>query len=129
MQNSGLKFICRDVHLRVETNERAYTSKYNKGDIARIPIAHMDGSYFADDNLVKSLNDNNQVVFRYCTPKGDVSEEANPNGSVENIAGICNREGNVLGMMPHPERCSEELLTGVDGKGLFESLIEVMERK
>lgn len=128
MQNTGLKFICEDVHLRVENSESPYTKNYKKGNVVRIPIAHMDGNYFADDDVLKSLNDNGQIVFRYCDKGGDVTAQANPNGSVQNIAGICNKEGNVLGMMPHPERCSEDVLTGVDGLKLFESLIETMQK-
>jgi phosphoribosylformylglycinamidine synthase len=123
MQNNSLKFVCKDVHLKVENNERPFTTSYKKGDVVRVPIAHMDGNYFADSDAVKSMNDNGQVVFRYCNSSGEITDDANPNGSVENIAGICNKEGNVLGMMPHPERCSEDALTGVDGLKLFESLI------
>ena len=128
MQNNGLKFVCKDVCLKVENNKTKYTAKYRAGDLVRVPIAHMDGSYFADEDLVKDLNNNGQVIFRYCDENGELTKDANPNGSVENIAGICNKEGNVLGMMPHPERCSEELLTGVDGKMLFESLISALEK-
>jgi len=114
MRNKGLTFLCKDVSLKVENNDTPFTSKYNKGEIVNIPIAHMEGNYFADSELLKELEDNNQIVFRYTN---------NPNGSVSDIAGICNKKRNVLGMMPHPERCSEELLTGIDGKRVFESIL------
>lgn len=129
MRNRGLTFICKDLHLKVENNKTLFTSKYQVGEVVRMPVAHMDGSYFAEGDVIKSLNDNDRVAFRYCTADGAVSDEANPNGSVENIAGIINREGNVLGMMPHPERCSEEMLTGVDGRDLFESIVHYVESK
>ena len=123
VQNRGLTFVCKDVTLKVETTDSPFSSKYQKGEVVQVPIAHMDGNYFASDDLLKELNDNDQVVFRYCDKEGVVTDAANPNGSIDNIAGICNRERNVLGMMPHPERCSEELLTGVDGRDLFESIV------
>ncbi|RLD99471.1 MAG: phosphoribosylformylglycinamidine synthase I, partial [Aquificota bacterium] len=96
---------------------------FKEGEVLKIPIAHMEGNYFADEATLAGLKANNQVVFRYCSPEGDVSEEYNPNGSLENIAGICNEAGNVLGMMPHPERCCEALLGSEDGRRIFQSIV------
>lgn len=124
MRNRGLTFVCKDIFLRVFNNKTPFTSRYRANDTVPMPVAHMDGNYFADNDTVKMLNDNNQVVFRYCTEDGKVTDEANPNGAIENIAGICNKGGNILGMMPHPERVSEELLTGAGGKKLFESVVD-----
>ena len=122
MRNRKLKFICREVFLRVDNTATPYTKNYKKGQIINVPIAHHDGNYFADDATLKLLEDNNQIMFRYCDASGELTEAANPNGSRMNIAGICNKEKNVLGMMPHPERHAEKLLGGVDGKKLFEGL-------
>lgn len=126
MRNRGLTFICKTVSLRVENADSIFTSKYTEGEIIRVPIAHMDGNYFASPSDVKALNDNGQVLFRYCTESGEISDTANPNGALENIAGICNKQGNVLGMMPHPERCSDTALGGIDGKRLFDSVINAI---
>lgn len=123
MRNRDLKFICEDRHLRVETDSTPFTKLYKKGEVLKIPIAHADGNYFADDDTIKRLRDNGQIIFRYCDASGNVSEKANPNGSLLNIAGICNEKRNVVGMMPHPERCAEEVLGNVDGKRVFESII------
>ena len=123
MRNKHLKFVCREVGLRVETTATPFTGKYTKGAVLNVPVAHHDGNYFADAATLKILQDNDQIVFRYCDTKGDVTDAANPNGSLSNIAGICNAKRNVLGMMPHPERHSEALLGGVDGKALFASLL------
>jgi len=123
MMNRDLKFICRNVSLRVENSSTPFTSEYEKGQVITLPIAHGDGNFFIDGPELQALLDRDGVVFRYCTPDGDVSREANPNGSVENIAGIINEAGNVLGMMPHPERAGEEALGGVDGRALFQSII------
>ena len=123
MRNCKLKFLCREVFLRVDTVDTAFTGQYKKGQMINVPIAHHDGNYFADNATLKSLQDNSQIVFRYCDAKGETTEEANPNGSQLNIAGICNKQKNVLGMMPHPERHAEGLLGGVDGKLLFDSLV------
>lgn len=123
MRNQNLKFICRDVHLRVETTATPYTKKYTKGQVINVPVAHHDGNYFADDATLASLRDNDQIVFTYCNAGGIVTDAANPNGSRLNIAGICNKNRNVLGMMPHPERHAETLLGGTDGTALFASLL------
>lgn len=123
MANVSLKFICDYVYLRTETTRTPFTSRIQKGEVLRIPIAHYQGNYVASGDTLRELKENEQIVFRYCDSDGKVVESANPNGSVENIAGICNREGNVVGMMPHPERCSEEELGSVDGRLLFQSVI------
>lgn len=124
MRNRTLKFICRDVHLKVENSNTPFTSEYSKAEVIKVPIAHHDGNYFANDETLKSLKDNNQILFSYSTAEGETSVEANPNGSALNIAGICNKKRNVLGMMPHPERCAEEILGNEDGKRLFESIVK-----
>ena len=123
MRNRKLKFLCREVFLKVENNATAFTTQYKKDQIINVPIAHHDGNYFASDDTLKSMQDKSQIVFRYCSQEGEVSEEHNPNGSVGNIAGICNEAGNVLGMMPHPERHAESMLGGSDGALLFKSLV------
>ena len=122
LRNSGMKFICRDVFLRVENAGTPFTNTLRAGQVLRMPIAHGEGNYFLDGPALKDLKENNQVVFRYSTAEGGTMQEANPNGSLENIAGIVNRRGNVLGMMPHPERCSETVLGNTDGRLIFESL-------
>lgn len=123
LRNSGLKFICRHVHLRVERNDTPFTNLFATGQVVTIPIAHNEGNYFADDETMAALEKNGQIVFRYCTAGGDVSADANPNGSLGNVAGITNERGNVLGMMPHPERCAESILGHEDGRLVFRSLI------
>lgn len=123
LRNQKLKFICKEVNLRVENTATPFTSKYSKGQVIKVPVAHHDGNYFADESTLKSLQDNEQIIFRYCDDKGEVTQESNPNGSLLNIAGICNKKRNVLGMMPHPERCAEALLGGADGGKVFESLL------
>jgi phosphoribosylformylglycinamidine synthase subunit PurQ / glutaminase len=127
MRNANLKFICRDVHLRVENNRTRFTNSYSESQVIRIPVAHHDGNYFADDNTLMALEDNQQVAFRYVDADGAQTEEANINGSRNAIAGITNKAGNILGMMPHPERLFEAALGGSDGRGLFKSLLNSME--
>lgn len=126
MRNRTLRFICRDVTLKVENNDTPFTSSYKKDQVITIPIAHHDGNYFADEDTLKSIEDNNQVIFRYTDNRGEASVEVNPNGSLNNIAGICSKERNVLGMMPHPERCAEKELGNEDGKALFESIVKYL---
>ncbi len=128
MRNKGLKFICKDTYLRVDNNTSPFTSEYAKGQIVSIPIAHADGSYYADADTVKRLEDNGRVAFRYSTAEGAVTDEANPNGSISNIAGVLNEAGNVLGMMPHPERACEPELGSTDGRVVFESIIKRLSR-
>jgi len=126
MRNASLKFICRDVYLRVESNDSLFTSAYGKDDVIRIPMAHHDGNYFSDEATIDRLEDNGQVAFRYCDETGAITKQANPNGSLRNIAGIYNETKTVLGMMPHPERLAETLLGGTDGRRLFDGLVEAL---
>lgn len=120
--NRGLQFVCQTVHLRAENTNSPFTAGLKPGQIIRIPIAHKEGNYYADDRTIRQLEDNGQVAFRYCDPQGRPTPEANPNGSINNIAGITNRQGNVLGMMPHPERAMDELLGSNDGRLIFQSI-------
>ncbi len=124
--NRDLKFICRSVHIRVENAHTAFSNACHAGQVLEIPIAHMEGNYYADAATLDALEKAGQVVFRYSSPRGEVSDEANPNGSLHNIAGISNREGNILGMMPHPERASDALLGSTDGRFIFQSLINTV---
>lgn len=123
MRNRGLKFICSHVNLRVENDSSVFTGAYKRGQALNIPIAHADGNYFADDDTVKRLEDTDRIVYRYCAPDGSISTDANPNGSLANIAGILNDRGNVMGTMPHPERACEPVLGSTDGRGVFESIL------
>ncbi|VAV84094.1 Phosphoribosylformylglycinamidine synthase, glutamine amidotransferase subunit [hydrothermal vent metagenome] len=123
MRNRALKFICKSVPVRVESSESVFTSAYKDKEVLSIPVAHADGNYFASPETIKELEDNGRVLLRYSTSLGDVTPEANPNGSLGNIAGITSERGNVLGLMPHPERASEAALGNTDGKGMFESII------
>ncbi|MDI6803813.1 MAG: phosphoribosylformylglycinamidine synthase subunit PurQ [Bacteroidota bacterium] len=124
LRNKSLKFICDYVYLRVENNSNRFTSEYRQGEIIKIPIAHGDGNYFADAETINRLEQNRQIVFRYSDVNGIITDGANPNGALHNIAGIINEAGNVLGMMPHPERASDEVLLHTDGKKMFESVIK-----
>ncbi len=124
LRNRRLKFICRPVHLRVENPHTPFTVACRPSQVLEIPIAHMEGNYYASETTMEELERNHQVVFRYSTPDGEVTDAANPNGSLRNIAGISNREGNVLGMMPHPERASDALLGSHDGLHIFQSLVQ-----
>jgi phosphoribosylformylglycinamidine synthase subunit PurQ / glutaminase len=126
MRNSTLKFVCKDVHLRVERNDSIYTRHYRPGAVVRFPIAHKDGSYFADDGTLARLEGEGRVAFRYCDEQGAVTGEANPNGSRNNIAGVYNETGTVLGLMPHPERLADAALSGTDGAKMFASLVEAL---
>jgi phosphoribosylformylglycinamidine synthase len=121
-RNKSLKFICKNIYLKCENNKTPFTAKLKNNQVVRIPIAHGEGNYTADKATLRELEGNDQVVFRYCDEKGRVTDEANPNGSMLNIAGICNKKRNILGMMPHPERCSEAILGGIDGKFILESI-------
>jgi len=128
-RNAGTRFVCRQVHVRVETTDTPFTSSARPGQVLQIPIAHGDGNYFCDKTTLEELERNKQIVFRYTTPEGREDAAANPNGSLANIAGICNRERNVLGLMPHPERAVEAALGSTDGLVIFRSLIESLARK
>lgn len=122
IRNKGLHFICDHIKLRVENRNMAFTSAIKEERPLSIPIAHAEGNYVCDDETFASLEKNRQIIFRYCDEAGNATEEANPNGARSNIAGICNKDGNVLGMMPHPERACEEILGSNDGRGIFASL-------
>lgn len=126
LRNRRLKFLCRFVHLRVETTDTPFTAACQAGQVLKMPIAHMDGNYFAGEATLRELERNHQIIFRYATPAGEIVDdaEANPNGALANIAGICNRERNVLGLMPHPERASEALMGSTDGLAIFQSLVQ-----
>ena len=124
MRNASLKFVCRDVRLKVEQTNTPFTSAFRRGEIIRIPIAHGDGNYFADAATLTQLEAEDRVVFRYVDAAGDPAPGANPNGSQRNIAGICDAGRRVLGLMPHPERLFEPMLGGSDGRKLFESVVE-----
>lgn len=126
MANATLKFICRDVHLRVENNSSVFTNGYRSGDIVRIPIAHHDGNYHADADTLDRIEGEGRIAFRYCGEDGAVDADHNPNGSARNIAGVFNQGGNVLGLMPHPERLADPQLGGTDGKAMFDSLAEAL---
>lgn len=129
LRNDSLHFVCRDVSITVDNAATPFTNLCEPGQVLTVPIAHADGSYYADPVTLASLKANAQIVFRYCTPDGRVSREANPNGSLENIAGVCNATGNVLGMMPHPERCAESLLGNEDGRVILASMVESLTRR
>ncbi len=129
MRNVGLKYVCKPVHVRVENNETPFTNNCNKGEVLTIPIGHMDGNYFCDDTTLAELKRDARIVFRYATAQGEITAGANPNGSLENIAGICSPGRNVLGMMPHPERSAEAELGCTDGFKIFESLVSAMVAK
>jgi len=124
MPNAGLKFVCRDVHLRVERSLRPFTGRYNAGTVIRVPVAHHDGNYYADRETLDRLEGEGRVLFRYCSPDGALAEMHNPNGSARHIAGIVNARGNVLGLMPHPEDLVDPLMGGTDGAALFQGLAE-----
>lgn len=126
MRNAGLKYICKQVHLRVETADSPFTSQLAKGEVLKIPIGHMEGNYFCELDELRRLEDEDRVAFRYATPEGAITAQANPNGSLGNIAGILNAKRNVLGMMPHPDRSSEALLGSADGWKIFVSMIEAL---
>lgn len=126
VRNRDLHFICDRVPLKVERTDLLWTRDYQPGEVITLPIAHGEGCYYADAETLQALEDNQQVLFRYCTPEGAIAPEANPNGSLNNIAGICNRQGNVVGMMPHPERASDPALGNTDGLKLFQGLLSAV---
>lgn len=123
MHNASRKFICKFVNLRVENNETFLTNQCEKHSVLKIPVAHGAGNYFTDPETLRKLNDNGQVILRYCGPNGEVEDQYNPNGSMENIAGIVNEAGNVMGMMPHPERCADPAWPQLDGQLIFNSAL------
>lgn len=123
MHNEKLKFVCKNVYIKTESTDSIYTSALKKGQVLDIPVSHGEGNYFIEQDGLKSLQDNDQILFRYCNKQGELTVEANFNGSVDHIAGIVNKQRNVLGMMPHPERAMEKLLGSEDGKLIFESIL------
>ncbi len=129
LRNRSLHFVCKDVYLKVENAATPFTGSCKSGQVLKIPIAHADGNYYTDPVILAGLQANAQVVFRYCDRQGRVTPEANPNGSLDNIAGIRNAQGNVLGLMPHPERSAESVLGNEDGRIIFQSMIESLKQK
>jgi phosphoribosylformylglycinamidine synthase subunit PurQ / glutaminase len=123
MRNAGLKYVCKPVHVRVENADTPFTNTSRQGDVLCIPIGHMEGNYFCDEATHQELQRDDRIIFRYCNPSGEITSGTNPNGSLDNIAGICSPGRNVLGMMPHPERASEPELGGTDGVKIFESMV------
>jgi phosphoribosylformylglycinamidine synthase len=123
LHNSNQKFICSNVYLLPGTDRSLLTSELNLNTPLKIPIAHGEGRYYADEAQIKTIQDNDQVLFRYCNAEGQVTSDSNPNGSMDNIAGICNEKRNVFGMMPHPERAADEVLSNTDGVKIFESIL------
>jgi len=127
LRNKNLHFICRYVYIKTENNQTRFTKLYNAGQILKIPVAHNEGNYYIDAAGLKELKNNNQIIFRYCSATGEISDQFNPNGALDNIAGIVNKKGNVLGMMPHPERSSERELGSQDGYPVFKSIVKWLE--
>jgi phosphoribosylformylglycinamidine synthase len=123
LRNTSLNFICKDVYVKVENAATRFTNRCESGQVLKIPIAHADGNYYTDPVTLGGIKANAQVIFRYCTPEGKVTPEGNPNGSLDGIAGIMNADGNVLGMMPHPERSAESVLGNEDGRLIFQSML------
>ncbi len=128
MRNARMKFICRDVHLRIERSDTPFTRGYNAGQVIRVPVAHGEGNYVADDDTVRRLEGEGRVLYRYCSPTGEVADTHNINGAAASIAGIVNADGNVLGMMPHPENHVEPIMGCTDGRGLFAGLADHLKR-
>jgi phosphoribosylformylglycinamidine synthase I len=126
MRNTGLKYVCKPVQVRVENAVTPFTNACSQGEVLTIPIGHMEGNYFCDHESLRELQRNNRIVLRYVTPAGEASDSANPNGSLDNIAGICSEGGNVVGMMPHPERSAEPELGCTDGMKIFHSMVGAM---
>jgi len=129
LRNSSLRFVCKYVYIRTEETDTPFTNACQKSQILTIPVAHTDGNYYISEQRLKKLKDNNQIVFRYCDPQGKLDPAYNPNGALDNIAGICNLKRNVLGMMPHPERCGEKILGSENGRYIFESIVNHVKGK
>ena len=126
MRNSHLKFVCSDVHLKVETSQSLFTNRYQAGQVIKVPVAHAEGNYFADADTLKRIEDRGQVAFRYCAPDGTVNGIGNPNGSIKNIAGVFNEAKTVMGLMPHPENAVEDLHGSTDGRAMFKGIVEAL---
>ena len=122
VRNSGLRFVCEWTYVRVENTRTPFTASLKEGDVLRIPVAHREGAFFCGGRRLEDMEDSGRVVFRYCSKDGEVCAASNPNGSVSNIAGVCSDGGNLVGMMPHPERCCDEIIGGTDGAAVFESV-------
>jgi phosphoribosylformylglycinamidine synthase subunit PurQ / glutaminase len=129
MRNIGLKYVCKAVQVRVENLETPFTNACARGEVLTIPVGHMEGNYFCDPATLEELRREKRIVFRYCSPGGAITPSSNPNGSLDNIAGICSRDGNVVGMMPHPERSAEPELGCTDGVKVFESMVGALASK
>ncbi|MBM4167639.1 MAG: phosphoribosylformylglycinamidine synthase subunit PurQ [Ignavibacteria bacterium] len=129
LRNESLRFVCMDTFVRVERSDTIFTESCKPGEVLKIPVAHGDGNYYTDEEGLKRLEDNGQILFRYCSAQGKIIAEANPNGSVASIAGIVNTAGNVMGLMPHPERAVDPVLGRIDGRKIFGSLIHSLVRK
>lgn len=125
LHNNNQKFICKNVFIKADNNNTLITSEIPKEQVLKIPVAHAEGRFFADDKTIKELNDNGQILFRYCDENGEVTDTTNPNGTIENIAGVCNAGKNVFGMMPHPERATDSTLSNIDGRWIFDSLLSL----
>ena len=126
LHNTNRKFVCRNIYLKAQTSNSLLTAQIDAQAALKIPVAHGEGNYFADADVLKAINDNDQVLFRYCDEAGNITADANPNGSLENIAGVCNAERNVFGLMPHPERAADSLLANQDGLAVFESILSLV---
>jgi phosphoribosylformylglycinamidine synthase len=126
LRNRDLKFICEHVNIKVESNTTPFTAAYAQNQVLSVPIAHGEGNYFCDEKTLNELESEGRVIFRYCDATGQVTDESNPNGALNNIAGICNRERNVMGLMPHPERASESMLGCNDGRAVFLSMADAL---
>jgi phosphoribosylformylglycinamidine synthase len=126
LHNASRKFICKNVHIKANTQNSLITSKIDTDKALKIPIAHGEGNFYAHADDLKKLNDNDQILFRYCDEQGNITPQSNPNGSIENIAGVCNIGRNVFGMMPHPERAADPILGNEDGLVLFESILSLI---
>jgi phosphoribosylformylglycinamidine synthase I len=129
LRNVGLKYVCKPVQVRVENTDTAFTSTCSPGEVLTIPIGHMEGNYFCDAATLDELRRDNRIVFRYSSPDGEITAAANPNGSLDNIAGICSPGGNVVGMMPHPERSAEPELGCTDGVKIFQAMVSALTAK
>jgi phosphoribosylformylglycinamidine synthase subunit PurQ / glutaminase len=128
LRNAGLQYICRDVFLRVERQDTPYTARLKPGTVLKIPIGHGEGCYYAAEEVLRGIEEKRQVVFRYCDASGSVTAESNPNGSLRAIAGVCNERGNIMGLMPHPDRCAEEILGNAQGRKLFDSIVHTWQQ-
>lgn len=129
VRNRSLQYICKDLWLRTETQDSPFTRQLRKGQVLKMPVGHGEGCYFADPKTLKRLEAEGRIAFRYCDERGGLSAESNPNGSVQSVAGVLNEKGNVLGLMPHPDRCAERILGNEDGRKLFESLVAAGPRR